>query len=284
MALYSRVCELTVIDRGSDDIRQVRDLRFTFDIEKTSDFLSNTSRISIYNMNQDNRDFLQSNTLDVIFKAGYAGVEAGTELARIIFVGNVERVSTERVGSDFVTTLECEDSAIEINDSRLDKTYNLEGGTPIRVIINDLIKALNLVVNEENIQGIPNDVFINPVVVSGPVKETLTNILKKIGLTWSVQDNEIHIGNQDRQNILNSVLISKDTGLLGIPIKREEGIEFVSLLNPLLRPTETVKIESEFIGSGVDGNFVITRAVYQGDTREGPWEVRCEALEGVEIE
>lgn len=279
MSLYNRVAELTVIQRSNGLIRQIKDLRFSFSIQKTSDFIPNNSEISIYNLNSDSRDFMESTTLDIILKAGYTGITGNEDLSRVIFAGNVTRVESEKSGPDIITKLECEDAGLEMRDTKFNKTYDIQGGTPIKLIINELIEALNVSVSQENIKGITDEKFVNPVVLSGTVKDNLNNMTKKLDLEWSIQDGSIHIRPRGTFNTVDIFVLNAETGLLGIPIKREDGIEFVSLINPLLTPTKTVQITSKVAGSGVNGLFVVQTAIYNGDTREGDWSVRCEALE-----
>mgnify|MGYP003670633929 CR=1 FL=1 len=283
MELYNRAAELNVINKKDSTVRVVKGLRIIFEIEKTSEPTPNTASITVFNLNQENRDFLKSEDLRVVLLAGYTGQERSGRLVSSVFSGDVKKVATEKSGPDFLTTLECGDSEKSIQETHFEKTYSAEDGTHVLVIIKELAAALGLVVNDENIKGVSDNKFINPVILSGNVKKHLDDLVSKEGLEWSVQDGEIHIRNRTDAKFVNAFLLNVNTGLIGTPVKREKGIEFLSLLNPLIRPTETVKIESRFTGSSfVNGSFVVKRAYYKGDTHEGEWVVRGEALEGVD--
>jgi hypothetical protein len=134
-------------------------------------------------------------------------------------------------------------------------------------------------INQEQIIGISNEKFINSTTFSGASKDILDTLIKREGLEWNIQDGELFVMPTAQQK--NEVaVISKDSGLLGMPIRREKGIEFESLLNPLIKPNVTVRIKSK-VGTArdIDELFVVKRAVYVGDTREGDWLVKCQAIE-----
>lgn len=280
--LFNRKAEMIILNPADSTARTLADLRVEFSIEKTSESTPNTSKISVYNMNEANRDFLETENLKIIFSVGYEGIGDVAPLVQQVFSGDVVRVTTEKKGPDFFTTLECGDSEVAIEKTHFDKSY--AAGFPIwsasgASVIKDVIESLGVTINNENLQGLEETKFINGTTFSGPVKKILDDFVSTQGLEWSVQDGELHI-RPPAQGKTRVVSLSKDTGLVGIPIRRENGIEFVSLMNPLIKPTETIKIESTQGGlKAIDGFFVVKRVEYKGDTREGEYQLKGQAIE-----
>jgi len=311
--LYNRSAELVLTSLPDGANIAIKNLRVSFEIEKNSESNANTARISVYNLNKEHRDFIESSELHMSLFVGYLGINMTNKSLKNIFSGNVKKSMSEKSGSDFITILECGDGERNLQELHIDKTYDYVGGTPISTITKDLARSLNLTFNLENIKGLTNYRFKHPVVLSGNIKAHLENITRLQGLEFSVQNEEVHIRPVDYVDNVNFFILSKNTGLIGTPIKREidlgsrkisktpislpakktkkktskekkktkfNGIEFTALLNPEISPTKTVKIESDSDGaSSVNGFFSVKKAVYSGDTFEGDWTVRCEALQ-----
>ena len=90
-----------------------------------------------------------------------------------------------------------------------------------------------------------------------------------------MQAGVLEIKKKNRTIIEEKVVISPETGLVSIPKKLTDGIEFLSLLNPLLRPGRPVQIKSKFL-KGEDF-FIVRKVQHQGDNFSGPWNSFTEA-------
>lgn len=80
--------------------------RITFDIEKDDGSNPNKAKISIYNLNEDSRNFIEQDKTALILQVGY-----GDNLS-VLFFGDLAKngVTNKRVGPDIITTLEAGDS------------------------------------------------------------------------------------------------------------------------------------------------------------------------------
>lgn len=281
--LYNRQAVLTVTNSEKGQQITVENLRIGFKIEKTSESNPNTMKVMIYNLKFSNRELIAQTKNDVSLSIGYLGTEFEQTVLTNIFIGNVSRSQTEKKGPDFVTTIECEEKRKGIQESTFTKTYKPEEGKRLINIIRDLANKMGLIYKDVNVLGVDSEQkFKAPVTLSGPTKASMDEIVGKLGLTWNVQDGELHVrkpsdSSESEKRI--APLLTKDSGLIDIPIRREEGISFKALIDPLIKPNATVKIVSEQGGVNVNGFFVVSKAVYTGDTREGDWTVQCEAVQ-----
>jgi len=276
---FDRRATLEISNRIVGKKIEIKDLRVSFKIDKNNETNSNSAQISIYNLNPDNRARFGIPGNDVELFVGYAGVLGDDTLVKKLFSGNISRASTEKKGPDFITKIEAGDKEISIEELEFNKTYKSDAGKSIKDIIKDIAKKMKLTVNGENINAIDEEKkFKNAVTFSGKASTVMDDLVNKLGLKWNVQDGELHVRNKLDANIENAVLLSKETGLIAIPIKREEGMNFVALINTAIKPTVTVRIDSDQAAKDLSGDFIVTKAVYTGDTREGDWLVSCEAI------
>jgi len=257
--------------------------RVNFSIEKTSTPDPNKSKISIYNISQESRNFLEQSDLLLFLKAGFQD-----EISNI-FIGDILRREASRSGPDVIYTLECGDSEGIISRAHVD--IGLGPGATNVQLFNLAAEKLGLTLGIK--KGIVTRVFKNGFSFSGLASDLLTQQTVNIGLEWSVQDGELRIMPKDEDDGEEAVVISPETGLIGFPTKTPDGVKFTSLLNPKLRPGRAVKIESkQFFGqTGPNANLIastsliesgsivkVRKATFTGDTREGQWVTEVEAV------
>lgn len=263
--IYLRKATVAIAPKAGGEGIAVSDLRISFNIEKSSESNPNVSKISIYNLNPTNRAFLESEKLQVVLSAGYETYQ------EIIFAGDIRKASSMRTGPDWVTTIESGDGEAALTEVTTDKSYG--PGTDLKTVFNDLIGGLGLSKGNVDLSGVTATVQ-NGLTVSGRNKEQLDELTKKQGLEWSVQNGAVQVTKQGAATQVEAVLISPETGLIGAPAKREKGIEFTAALNPKLVPGRSVQVQ----GSAINGVYVVRKATFDGDTREGNWTVKVEAL------
>lgn len=239
--------------------------RIRFNIQKNVDRTPNYTTIEIYNLGPGSRsDFEQQNSL-VVLEAGYG------DRSEVIFRGNIARTRTSRSGPDYVTKIEAGDGLFRYNASRVD--FSVAAGANFADVINTLKGAFGYGTGEQ--RGIPaNRVIQNGRTFSGPTREQLDEVLESANLEWSVQDGNLVILPQGSASGVPAVLLSPETGLVGIPQQKDRGIEFRSLLNPKIKPYQNVAIVSKFI----DGVFRCLTINHVGDTFSGTWETQVEAV------
>lgn len=272
-------------------------LRIAFDVEKTIHSSANTARIQVYNLSEANRSRASKGAV-VRLSAGYG------DLLELLYEGDVERADTSRSGADIMTTLECGDGSPVFAAQTINKTF--PAGTPTMDVVLAVAKkftesypdyAKNPVkfdrdpkkkkASRLSVKGLERDlsrlkssleaqgfatVLRKPLSVSGNGREVMDELARMWRFFWSVQDGSIQVvayGNSTQE----SVLLSKETGLLDVPSPTEYGVKTRSLIVPRLRPGGALTVKS----ATVNGQFRVETVKVSGDTRGGDWTTECEA-------
>lgn len=244
-------------------------LRVEFDIIKNSFSTSNKSTIKIYNLSSDSRSKYTKGSL-LILKAGYA-----TTIDTIFRGVCTGRVMNERKGADIITSFEFGDSEKEIFYTYFSQSY--PALTPVIRVVNDLVQAMGVTLG--SVSGIPETaIYSKGFTACGNVKKYLDNIAKTYNLQWSIQNGALQILPKGAALLQSAVVISKGTGLIGIPSQGNGGdniTTFTSLLNPKLVPNSLVSLVSD----NFTGIFTIKNAKFEGDTHGNKWQTVCECTE-----
>lgn len=265
--LYLRNVLLNVYSGGSR-ATQIENLKIVFDCEKTNESTPNSAEIQIYNLSERSRGLLEAKNTRIELLGGYRGFNANGSLntgtfspgtVDAIFIGDISRVIHKVDRTDIVSTIEVEDGGNRYRQSRLNKGY--PPNTRLQLILDDLVTSLGLAKGAQI--DIPNKTYANGVAMTGSAKDSLDKICKSNGLEWSIQNESVQIIQKNSNLNTSLILLNSDTGLIGSPDKTKEGIEFTSLLMPVLIPGKRVKIESKFI-SGV---YKIRKVNHKGSNK-----------------
>lgn len=249
-------------------------LRVRFEIDKTMYGSSpNHSKIEIFNLSIQSRSSIKKGYL-LSLQAGY------NQLLGTIFTGNVFLTKTERNGAEIISNFECLDGGSAILLARLDKSYG--EGVKIVDILQDVAKAMHLTttfqpvgVNIGTILGLPNLTYNKNFMAVGPCKDTLDKVLKPLGLEWTVDNGNLNIIPKKNFDGNTAIIVSTETGMIGVPSQNEYYTQFTSLLNPKLIPGALIQLISE--NKTVNGFYKIRRSKYEGDSHDNKWQVTCEA-------
>lgn len=267
--LFKRKAELFIGKRGTEG-KVFKDFTIDFKVEKTSESDANRAQVSIYNLNFDNRSEFIKPELRMILKAGY------DKNFDDIFSGDITKVSTQKQGPDFITTLECGEGEKILREAIISKSF--KEGVSIKQILKEVVESFGLKLKDN--KWVSNDIYNKGISLLGSSKNILDKILDKLGLEWSIQADEIQILSKNQGIEKETIKLNYQTGLIGSPSPREEGkgIEFTSLLQGKLIPGRKVEIES-VIDPGINGMFVVKKVFHSGNTRTGEWYSKCEAVE-----
>lgn len=281
-ALYLRKVVLTLVP-DSGDVTKITNLRIRFNVEKTNESTPNAAQIEVYNLSKATRALAEAPGTRVLLEAGYESTFAP------IFSGNVTKVAqkdgkrpgkkskkkskaTQTLfdGPDIITRIECGDGDNSFRNAEIDMGF--PAGASTRAIFKALSKKMGLPPrwNEEDI---PDTQYAHGASFSGLVREHLVDLCRKNGLEWSIQDERLQIIPEGKATRDEAVVLSAATGLVGSPCKTSAGVEFVSLLQPKLRPGRLVDIQAR----ALKGMFKVRKVLMTGDSRKDLFVSKCEA-------
>jgi len=278
--LFDRAIEVVVFAGGKS--YTIRDLHMTFDIIANRRSKPNQAKIGIYNLSETSRNLLEEKHQGIEFKAGYQKEPV------LIFRGTTNNIVNRRAAPDWYTEIYAGDGQKEFNSAHFNKAY--AAGTPVKQILRDLTNALGLP-SEIDDQTV-GDVLAAGLALSGRVKDCLDQVTADYGLAWSIQHGTVEIVVEGEPPVKDSsaVVLRADTGLIGSPELTEDGVKVRSLLNPAIRPSRLIKIESQDANPSfgklmekakpkrnANGIYIVDVAHYQGDNFGGPFDVTAES-------
>jgi hypothetical protein len=272
--LWNRRAEL-VVGKLHEQGRNVSNLRIAFKIEKQADSVLDTSSISVYNLSSETANLFRTPNLFCTLRVGYAS-DSNPQLFNL-FGGEVQTVSHKQDGADIITDLLIVDSQQKLIETHIEK--NFSAGSTTENVLRSLLTTFGM--SSQATDALISDVkttnvsqlatqFTDSVSLALNFRDAMTSILNREGLLWTAQDGTIRIHKKGVAQ-KERVVLSKDSGLIGIPTYTKQGVEFTCLIQPGVLPGHSVRL----ISSTVNGVFKISKATYQGDTHGGKWEIAC---------
>lgn len=268
MKLFNRTARVTVLTKQFHT-------RIVFQVDKNLENSSNKATMALYNLSSDSRGLLEKSAPAHQGNIGeLARLEAGydNQLA-LIFLGNITKVSHSRSGPDIVTTVECGDGEVAIRNARLNLSF--KAGVTRAAVAKAAIDALKaLGVTEGKIEAFTPRVYKAGFSYYGGAAGLLNQLCETQGYEWSIQDSSLQIIKQRGSTGQDAVLLTKDTGMIGLPTKVPKGFQAKSLLNPEIRPGRKIRLKSQQLT--LDAEFVARKVIHQGDTRESDFTTSIE--------
>ena len=222
-----------------------------FNIEATVNYSysesPNTCDITIYNLNKTSRDAIFFDAWDyftfrkMTFKAGYGGN------LQMLFNGNIKEAYSDRSGADVQTKVSGWDN-FWYNNNYINETVqagasrgkvidtilqSIDTGQGVAKLIRSKFEDEDSNLRSEALKGRPQDLIKERI----PQDASLFFDDNKI---FVLKDNDA-IGKEG-----NIPLINSETGLLGVPIKRNRIVEFKMIFEPSLRIGRAFELQSSF--------------------------------------
>ncbi len=265
MRQYLRKVIATFTGKGGSHV--VTDLKISFEVSKKIAGEPNTATIKVWNLAGGNRAKLGKEFDRVRLEAGYQGTLGARGNVGVIFDGQIREVVHDREDTDIVSTIECGDGDKAKRQGVIAKTFPAK--TKPKAMVEEILKKMPDVAKGmwQGLDDLPE--YKRPVTMCGPCTRELDKIGRTHGLYWSVQDGALEIIPKDG-NLDGEVLISKATGMIGVPSITDNGIKVKTLLNPQLRCNRLIRVESQILDMNSKGQkYRISGLDFSGDNRDG---------------
>lgn len=295
---WGRVVELVIGPGGFGLL--ISDLDIEFEIEKTMKLSENFARFKVYNASANTRNTILIEGNNVTFSAGYEDEGKLAPGSNTIFVGQIDSVTTKKIGPDWVTDIKAVTSRGKgktINTIPI--TLNVTKGTPLSTVITTIASTLGLVTfGLENTSDI---ILQNGWCYMGTTNGALRyiqKILKNEGRGIYFDDDELVVFNIGIPSKVEVVVLTYTGGLLSvedITEKPEESpplatkkkrvkkvlkekiakkIRYESILIPQLQLNAPVTL----INTSQDGTYINIKVTYEGDNFGGDFKCKGEAI------
>lgn len=257
-------------------------LHISFSVEKSTSETSNTAKVQVWNLSPANLKVLDTKDCVIELQAGYEDHIA------LILAGNVVTSSTQKDGADVLTEIEVMDGRVELRDTYITVSYT--GKINVKPIFDYIAKEMGVSVVYS--KGCTFADLPNGFSFVGAAKNALKKLCNACGLSWSIQNQVLHIRRPNEAISTRGYLLSPETGLLDIPkritlavetsstvdeskTENQIGYEVRYLLNGAIGVNDCVRLES----SEARGYFRVYKLTIDGDNLAGEWTCTAQLLE-----
>jgi hypothetical protein len=151
----------------------------------------------------------------------------------MIFKGEITDVVNDRNedSTDYETRLYAEDTKNSMRVRVVARTW--KAGTPLLSIFQELAIAADL---QPDVRV--SSKLVDPISVLQPIRDAIKNVCSREGLRYQIVDHRLVVRDYEDSVTSDVPLVSKSTGLIGIPVSEKEKrvykVNFQSILNPKL--------------------------------------------------
>jgi len=275
--LWKRIIRVTVSGKSGSatfDASQTPNhgLQISFNCSKSLGSKQNSGTVVITNLSKDRRNKLGEEYDELTLEFGYQGGPM-----TVLIKGNIRDVTHAKTSPDITSTIEVGDGDKAVEKGAASKTF--KAGTKPKEIVEYLRDQMPGLKKGE-IKGLDDlPATKRPTTVYGYAYRELDTLGRQHSFYWSIQDGKFQAVKND-EHLGGDILISAETGMLGVPTPTDKGCKVTCLIIPGLAPGKTMKVMSEFIdtGKGKDnekrstdaggGVFRIAAISYSGSSRE----------------
>lgn len=264
---------------------QKHELKIAFNISKGVSSSANTAEIEIYNLTESHRNSIGREFDEVTLEAGYLPPSGGGNVG-IIFRGQIRDVEHTRDGPNIVTRISCGDGDRALRKATMAKSY--PKGTPVKTVLEDAYTELEKYGVTRGEWKLPDGMepnFKRPYYACGSCSRQLDTLGRGHGFYWSLQNQTMEIIPGDGF-VGGLVLITPQSGMIGVPTITDNGVKVSALLNPAIRPNRRVKVESQVLEmNAANGVYRVSQCDYSGDNMDGDFQVDItgESIQGGKV-
>jgi hypothetical protein len=214
-------------------------LRCKFSVKRSSNMTPNCADIRVYNLDQNTALLIKKQFTKVVMQGGYDSNFG------VIFRGNIKQVILGRESAtDTFIDLNCGDGDLAYNYAIVNST--LAGGSSQASQFNQISQPMAQlgVTPVQNQPAFSAAVLPRGKTMWGNSRDYLRNFAAQNGLTWSMQHEQIQFIQQKGYAPGISVVLTSKTGMIGTPQQTSIGVNVVCLMNPLINPGRTIKIDN----------------------------------------
>jgi hypothetical protein len=282
---YLRKWSMLLNGKPFIDETEGRQFRVVFDIDVRPQNTQSFADIQIYNLAK--KTTIERGN-DIIFQAGYKD-QFGT-----IFAGTVTNVFRERSGPDVFTRLLCWSAGQAKNRGVMKSPYG--SGANVKDVLKDVAAAWPLRLEMDASQFTDKDRLPAGWTAYGDPKRILDDLARMFDFNWSEEHGSLVITRVDKARTTTIFDINQHAGMVGMPeVNRGPqglGVNVTTRINPHIRTTSRINVQSEFSTYNTGNIFVAEMAgdvsangeynvfgiLFRGDSHGDEWNMRIDGI------
>lgn len=243
-----------------------RDLYVKFDVEQKSGSTPNKATVEFFNLSDDSIRYLESPGLVL-------QILAGSRSASTLFFGDISRksVETEWAQPDYKTKITAADGRRIFRQTKFSRSYPAQ--TTRSQIFSDVLAAMGqrLTYYDPEIQEITYPASTS---FCAHARTVLDELFEPDGSVWSIQGDGVQVLAQGRPAQRGAIVLSSDTGMIGVPKRTSNGVEVKADLNTGISPGAVVIVKSQILS----GQYRVTATKHAGSTFGDQWETTAQGV------
>ena len=298
--LYGRKYRILVA-KGDNTALDVSNLGCTFKIEKVAMQIANYAEIVIYNLSAGTEAEIIKEGDRVIVEAGYQGFitvnpdgtqseTPSTKQYGKVFDGLIIQALRDKEDNvNYKLSLVCMDGDDFLANNII--KMSIASGQNQRQIVEQIVSnadtpsEIGKISPDLNTQNLPRGkVFF------GTPKQYLKSIANDNNAQFWVDDGQVYIAKATDIPDGEALVLTPQTGLIGVPQQTADGASFKCLINPAIRLKSMIKIDNSLIRQmkqtvgqlptilDKDGQYQVYKLTIIGDTRGNDWYKECEGI------
>jgi len=248
MRLFGRIIRVTVEGSAGKatffgDQSPEAGLRISGSCTQTIGSKPNAGNVTITNLSKARRNMLGNEYDKLTVEFGWKGMAPW-----VLFSGDIRDVSHAKTSPDIETAVEVGDGDKAIGQGKASKTF--PAGTKPKDIVEYLRKQMPGLAKGEikGLDDLPSTK--RPTTLYGYAYREMDNIGRQHGLYWSMQNGKMQTVKAD-EHLGGNILISAETGMIGVPTPTDKGVKVTTLIIPGLIPGRVIDVRSEFTDTGL---------------------------------
>lgn len=253
------------------------DLHFEWSVEKVRGPSPDMATLRIHNLGQPLRKALEAYVGTAPIPLGIALFVGWDKLAEQLFTGISWKVIPEKEeGTDWVTTIECGDGAVEARDTPPSGAAWF--GAPFAEIVHLTARKAGYTVSPATLAVIETAVGRTSIpaiqaqlqlVDLNEPRDELDGLMASLGLSWGSQDGEFVVFDNGLRNDLLPSILTPTTGLLSWSVLDDGGLEFEALCQARVVPGIQVQV-NDLAGAPIGGGPLRVERISFSGTTDGP--------------
>ena len=262
MAKYDRVVRAIFGPSGGDGL-EFRDHAISFDVQKDDDPKPNRATLTIWNLTDEEKRFLEEKDNVMTLFAGHAADE---EDPGVLFVGAPYKISHDNDGPDSKTIIKSGDGKnLQKNVVAAEVPGKATIGSGLFYVLEGAVK--DPVAAYEAIRGdLGQQEVFKDLAYHAPAREVMVKLSAANRFDWILDGDQIVILKPGEARKLPAVVVSRETGLYGYPKivnnKGVRGLRLKVILDARHRVRRFIKVEGE---GDIDGFYIVRKIKASGD-------------------
>lgn len=283
---------------GYEGLQMKADIKLS---TETGGVSGQSGKLVIFNLSEEQR-----NTINGVDK-GYVTIQAGygdpfkvsvLDELPTLYLGDIQKVTTSRVGDDFITTITMQTGKLVDKIGKLERTFERGKQATVGNIAKEIARTFVTSLTEIGIGNYPleiklllSDTLLNrdlPLgwVAEGKTSDELTRFLEQYNCDWTIINEVLYIKekNKDVTKPTNTLTlnpnavkgrITKVTDSVGIGADTTKpNLQVSTLLEPEISPRTKVNITKDLYleGEGDVGDYVVVTVATKLDYRGNSWD------------